>query len=232
MVLPDASCKVCAAMTSKTERTVLRGFMYEARVVGNFPSRRKKHRPRVLNTKLVNHDGDILEHSIPIEDAAAFLVLPKFARAAILSNEAPVKGITLIGQETLHFGTNVNELVRKRDAKGIQFTSTIHPVEFAKLVAKIAYGYLVAEIGVFPREETPLLKLVRGECDDIGNWIGSHKYVLDVESKKPKHALGIVVLDGANNTRNYIVQVKLFSDTGVTGYEVAARIPGWQQYVR
>ena len=209
----------------------LRGFMYEARIVGNFPSRRRKGRPNALSTKLIGHNNIVVKCSIPVEEASAFLFLPKFARAAILSNQPPTAGITIVGQEILHFGEDIEELVRSRDAKGIEFTSTIQPTEFAKLLAKIAYGYLVAEMGLFSRNETPLLRLIRGETDDAGSWIGSHKYTLEVESKKPQHALGIVLLDDPNNTQNFIVQVKLFSNTGATGYEVAARIPGWQRYV-
>lgn len=230
LVLPEASCEKCAAITSRIERMALRGFMYQARVVGNFPSRRKKDRPSALSTKLISHNDNVVEHSIAVEEASAFLFLPKFPRAAILNNQLPANGITIIGQEILHFGKDVKELVESRDAKGIEFSSTIQPTEFAKLLAKIAYGYLVAEMGLFPREETPLLRLIRGESDDAGSWIGSHQYMLEVESKKPQHALGVVLFDGANNIQNYIVRIKLFSNTGATGYEVAARIPGWQQY--
>lgn len=41
-VLPDASCQTCASITSKFERKVLRGFMFDARTAGRYPTRHKK----------------------------------------------------------------------------------------------------------------------------------------------------------------------------------------------
>lgn len=231
LVLPDASCKKCAAVTSRIERSVLRGFMYDARVVGNFPSRRKKDRPSTLRTKLISREDKVVEHNVLVEEAPAFLILPIFARATILSNQLPARGVTITGQETLHFGKNVEELIRGHDAKGIEFGSQIQATEFARLLAKIGYGYLVATMGLFPRDETPLLRLIRGEADDGGSWVGSHEYKLDVEAKNPQHALGVVPCSNADNVQGFLVRVKLFASAGATGYEVATRIPGWQQYV-
>jgi len=230
LVLPDASCKKCAAITSRIERDILRGFMYEARVVGNFPSRRKKDRPSTVRTKLISHEGKVVEHVLPVGKAPAFLILPMFPPATILNNQPPAKGMNIIGLEALHFGEDAEELLRRRDAKGIRFGARIQATEFARLLAKIAYGYLVATMGIFPREETPLLRLIRGEADDAGSWVGSHEYKLEVEAKNPQHALGVVTLSNAENVQGFSVRVKLFAKSGATGYEIATRIPGWKQY--
>lgn len=230
LVLPDASCKKCAAITSRIERSILRSFMYEARVVGNFPSRRKKDRPSTLRTKLISREDKVVEHDLPVGEAPAFLILPMFARATILNNQPPARSMNIIGLETLHFGKDVEELVRGHDAKGIEFDAQIQATEFAQLLAKIAYGYLVATMGIFPREETPLLRLIRGEADDGGSWVGSHEYKLEVEAKNPQHALGVVTCSNAENVQGFLVRVKLFAKSGATGYEIATRIPGWKQY--
>jgi hypothetical protein len=230
LILPDASCKKCREITSLIEWRVLRGFMFDARVVGNFPSRRKKVRPSTVRTKLISEDDRLTVHDIPVKDAAAFLILPLFARATILNKQPPAVGVTIIGQEVLHFGKNVEHLVRGRDAKGIEFDSQIQATEFARLLAKIAYGYLVATMGLFPRDETPLLRLIRGEADDGACWVGSREYKLEVEAKNPQHALGVLPCSNENNVQAFLVLVKLFASSGATGYEVATRIPGWQQY--
>jgi len=228
--LPNASCKKCAAITSRIERSILRGFMYEARVIGNFPSRRKKDRPNTVCTKLISHEGNVVKHALPVGEAPAFLILPMFARATILNNQPPARGINIIGLEALHFGEDSEEVVRRHDAKGIEFSTQIQATEFAQLLAKIAYGYLVATMGIFPREETPLLRLIRGKVDDAGSWVGSHEYKLEVEAKNPQHALGLVACNNAENVQGFIVRVKLFAKSGATGYEIAARIPDWKQY--
>ena len=230
LVLPQSSCDKCAAITSRIERRVLRGFMFDARVVGNFPSRRKRDRPETLRAKLISEDDSIVEKEVGISESPAFLILPTFAPAAILNNQPPVRGINIVGQETLHFGKDVNEFVRDHGARGIQFGSKVEATELAQLLAKIAYAYLVAQMGLFPREETPLLRLLRGEADDGGCWIGSSDYKLQVEEKRPRHALGIVPIQNAQGVKGFVVRVKLFANSGCTGYEVAARVPGWQRY--
>jgi hypothetical protein len=85
-------------------------------------------------------------------------------------------------------------------------------------------------MGLFPREETPLLGLIRGEADDGGSWIGSSDYKLQIEQKRPRHALGVLRIENTQGSQWYVVRVKLFADSGCTGYEVAVRIPGWQEY--
>ena len=230
LVLPQSSCDSCAVITSKIERSVLRGFMFDARVVGNFPSRRKRDRPESLKTKVLSADDTIVEKEVGVSESPAFLILPTFGPATLLNGQPPVLGINIVGQETLHFGKDVGDFVREHGAKGIQFGSNVEATELAQLLAKIAYGYLVAQMGQFPREETPLLRLIRGEADDGGCWVGSSDYKLQIEEKRPRHALGIVPIQNTQGAQGFVVRVKLFADSGCTGYEVAVRAPGWQQY--
>lgn len=230
LVLPQSSCEHCAVITSRIERKVLRGFMFDARVVGNFPSRRKKDRPTKLTAKFLAMDKSVIEKQIDVSEMSAFLILPTFSQAAVLSGKPPTSGISMVGTETLHFGKNVRDFVKSHNASGLQFGGTVEASEFAQLLAKIAYGYLVATIGLFPRKETPLLRLIRGEADDASTWIGSSDYQLQIEAKKPLHAMGITPIINQEGQQGFVIKVKLFADAGCTGYEIAARVPGWQRY--
>jgi hypothetical protein len=205
--------------------------MFDARVVGNFPSRRRKQMPKTIRTTLIAPDASIVEAELPLSDATAFLVLPTFARATILNAQRPTRGINVVGQETLWFGKDPTEVMKQSGAKGVQLKATLDANQFACFLAKIAYSYFVAEMGLFPRDETPLLRLIRGEADDAGCWIGSTPYTLTIEAKRPTHALGIVELHNGEGASNFAVKVKLFANTGVTGYEVVVRAPAWQTYV-
>lgn len=230
LLLPDASCKPCAALTSAIELKVLRGFMYSARVVGDFPSRRKKLRPKTLATRFIDRDNRIVEKQLPLNEAAALLMLPMLSRASALSNQLPVRGVKIAGLETVHFGKKIEALIRDQNAIGLEIPTQLQATAFVQLLAKIAYGYLVATQGVFPRDETPLLRLIRGEADDGSSWVGSGDYRLQVEENRPTHALGGYFVRDAEMVESTIVRVKLFSNAGATGYEVATRMPGWQKY--
>lgn len=230
LVLPEATCRSCADVTSLIERKVLRGFMYGARIVGDFPTYRKKKRPKTVLTKLIHADDSTTEYELPVEAAPGFLILPTFARATILDGRPATKGVLIKGQETIHFGAAVDEVVKKHGARGIEFTSDIEATEFAQMLAKIAYSHVVAELGLFPRDETPLLRLIAGQADDGGSWIGSHTYTLNIEKQRPQHALAITSCANSQGAQGLLAHIKLFASAGATGYEVAARIPNWHHY--
>ena len=160
----------------------------------------------------------------------AFLTLPTFAPAAVLNGKPPSRGVNLVGTEPLHFGKNIEEIVKEHDASGLQFGGTVEASELAQLLAKIAYSYLVATMGLFPKDETPLLRLIMGKADDASTWIGSSDYQLQIEKKRPRHVMGIVPIQNQEGQQGFVVRVKLFADSGCTGYEIAARVPGWQHY--
>lgn len=124
LVFPQSSCDDCAVITSKIERKVLRGFTFDARVVGNFPSRRKMDRPTKLKAKLLTADDSVVEKEIGVSEMPAFLTLPTFAPATALSGKPPVRGVNIVGIETLHFGKNVEEFVTEHNASGLQFGGT------------------------------------------------------------------------------------------------------------
>jgi hypothetical protein len=231
LILPDSSCKKCAAMTSAIELKVLRGFMYDARVIGNFPSRRKKLWPKTWRMRLLTRGHDVVEHDLPLQEASALLMLPTLTRASILNNQPPTHGVNIVGIETIRFGKNIETLLRDRDVSGMEVTAQIQATEFAQLLAKIAYSYHVATQGLFPRDQTPLLRLIRSESDDGGSWVGSNNYSLQIEAQGHTHALGSYFFRTTEQDQNVVIQVKLFSNTGATGYEVATRIPGWMQYI-
>lgn len=230
LILPQASCKPCAAMTSRIERKVLRGFMHEARLAGNFPSRRKKNQPKALRTKLIAKDESVREVEVPLGEAAGFMILPMFSRPRLLDGKPPTRGVELKGTESIQFGNDIRDVISKHDAKGFEFGGVVEATEFAQFLAKIAYCYLVAWSGIFPREQCPLLPLIRGETDDAANWVGSGDYRLQIEEKKPQHALAVVPINNAAGDEGFVVRVKLFASTGATGYEVATRIPGWESW--
>lgn len=230
VVLPAASCTQCAAITSAIERKVLRGFMYKARVVSNFPSRRKNERPRTLQTKLLNQKGVVLTESLPVNESAALLPLPILTRASFICGDPPTRGVKITGIETIHFGKNVEAVIRDQNATSMEVTEDIQAAAFVQLLAKIAYGYHVATQGLFPRNETPLLRLIRGNADDGSSWVGSDSYTLQIESKNTMHALGGYFIRNAEGKQCDVIRVKLFASIGVTGYEIVTRVHDWERY--
>jgi len=157
-------------------------------------------------------------------------MLPTFARASLLDGAPPATGINIQGTELIRFGAgDVSELVARAGASGIRATSQPEIEEFGQMLAKIAYSYVVAAMGLFPRDETPLLKLMSNP-EHSGRWVGCSEYRLVVEDEGPQHAIGIVPIQRTDGITGYFARVKLFANAGATGYEIAVRVPGWQEY--
>lgn len=108
--------------------------------------------------------------------------------------------------------------------------ASIEVSAFARVLAKIAYGYYVAQRGLFPRAESPALALALGECDNVSNWIGSAPSLPTPTAPHGIHALSAMDLQRSDGVTVTVVRVGLFRTSGARSYDVVARAPGWQQY--
>jgi hypothetical protein len=226
-VIPEASCPNCSEITSDFERRVLRGFMRDARVTGGFPTRRPQERPQTLPLQ-IERDGVFEEMQLPSAQHPALLILPLLYPAGVLTGRDLKTGTSCAGYETLYFGADPVSVGKKLGATSIRTSVDWDLTSFARLLAKIAYGFAVAEYGLLPKEQVPILPLILGVRDDASCWLGSAQFVLAVESMQPTHAVGVTWLPHPidQGTSILVARVKLFAPSGATGYEiVVARQP-------
>ena len=128
----------------------------------------------------------------------------------------------MCGAEILYFGKHPVDVAKSLNAKTIQGRVNWDITSFARLLAKVAYAYAVASVGLLPRENVTILPLILGVTDDASRWLGSAQFRLSVESKDPLHALGHLWVADPNDSMSelLLVRVKLFVPSGATGYEV------------
>jgi hypothetical protein len=69
----------------------------------------------------------------------------------------------------------MEEVKEKLGADQVWVRQMYNPVEFARLIAKIAYTFAFAEgaEGLIKYEESPVVRAILGETDEIGHWVGS-----------------------------------------------------------
>jgi hypothetical protein len=230
-VLPKASCRDCARITGEVERRVLRGPLLSVRAAANFQTRRAENRPSRFPMK-VTREGKQEELMVPIEDDFTLLRIPIFAPAAYIDDRPYTRGVQIIGAETIKFGKDPAELMQMFGAQGISVTESYPYVEFARMMAKIAYALAVADFGLDAFEEAYVVPAILGQVDDVGRWIGSDDHVLDVERQGALHAFGTMKVDWEGNgkkERPIVVKVKLFSDAHPHGYEVIVGRGKWRE---
>jgi hypothetical protein len=221
IILPDSSCRTCAKITSGFERRVLRGFMFNARVAGNYPTRRPKDRPKSLSLQ-VESNGEFKQVELTPEEHPGLLFLPLLEPPSIFTGRTASIGVTVSGYETLYFGKDPVNVAKGLDVKVIQTSENWDVSSFARLLAKIAYSYVVTAYGLLPRDQIPVLPLILGSADDASFWLGSADFKLAVEARNPTHALAYAWIPDPNDAKKelLVVRIKLFVPSGATGYEI------------
>lgn len=176
-LLPKASCENCAKITSQQERLVMRESMWPLRVLMQLRSRRKhKDAPNEYPVVAVRDDGTRETVMLPASRYPVYVPFPIFPEpATLVQPDEPYEwGIKCLGNEKLWAGPRGEDVCRDLGVKSIEIELTDEPVALARVVAKIAYAWAVAE-GEMTRTTGPVLCVpsLLGQREDIGLWVGT-----------------------------------------------------------
>jgi hypothetical protein len=173
--LGKASCKKCARITSDFEGKVQRDDMKHLRDVIGFPTR---HHKRKIDSKLpheiVTRDGAITAIDLSLQDAPAIMILPVFKPPAYVRKEPYGEGIEMTGYFLNASVTHTGTIPSNGDITEVAIYSLRWPEAWARMFAKIAYAFAVAEYGLarFKPDDVFVLNAILGETNDVGNWVG------------------------------------------------------------
>jgi hypothetical protein len=216
-VLPESTCSRCATITGHIEQKVLRGPMWGLRIYRGLRSRTKlKEGPKRYPLKIIkNGTEELIE--LPINEFPILLHFPVFEPPAYLNPNAYEKGIMVKGVLTVSFGPRPEDVARSLGAKSISIRQYQEPVAFARMIAKIAYSFAVAEGKLsLLRGTSPVVSAILGKTDDIGRWVGT---VTDPIEKHDGLLHRILIHEDA--VRHLLIgEVHLFSDSETPRYGV------------
>lgn len=229
LVLPKSSCTKCAEITSKVELRVLRGFLDVGRRAMGVSSRHKKrNKSSTAPVKFIVGQTRV-DGEMPVEGGFHTMHLPIFTAPLALGGKAKDNnpaGIEVAGIDTLHIG-NAIDSVKKNLATGIEIESKLDIWSFIRMLAKIAYSYYVAEKGVFPQEENPILPIALQQHNNAKQWIGCLEgHPLTKPESNALHLMDIIEVTGEDNSVCSVVRIKLFSVKAGPTYSVIVRIHG------
>lgn len=196
---------------------------------GKNRSRHKKHdKPSTVPVKFIN--GEMrLDGEMPIEGGIHTIHLPIFTTPLALGGKTKddkSDGIEVAGIDTLHIGDTI-ATVQKHRATGVEIQTKLDIRTFIRMLAKIAYSYYIAEKGVFPLEESPVLPIAINELSYAKQWIGClEDYPLKKPGSEALQLLDITEIAGDDGLICSVVRIKLFPVTSGPTYSVVVRIHG------
>ena len=147
-LLLHASCNSCADITKGFEQKVLRNALLESRTGLQLQTRRPRERPTHFRLT-VERNGQEELIQVPANQHLAMLTLPLFNIPACLDKRPYSHGIEVPGARCVQVaGKPTSELAEQYQASAITIQVSYEVVAFARMLAKIAYGFAVAKYGL------------------------------------------------------------------------------------
>jgi len=167
-----ASCPCCADITHRFERDTLRGLLSAIRTVLAMQTRRPKKRPPNIPLVLESDGAQKTIHVSPTE-FPLYLPTPLFPPPGVLVGIPPTPRISTQLRFVHIAGPSFEEVGLRHCVDFVGTRLTFSPEEFARTLAKIAFGAAVYALGIAPFTNTPIRRAILGEDPCIGHWVGS-----------------------------------------------------------
>lgn len=168
---------------------------------------------------LFRKHGREVKKNVPVEDYVATIPAPFFgypehlaARLRAQGQMVPT-GMLTVGVVTFQRqeASPPSDLVKRHRAKKISLKTQFNWKDYARLLAKIGYGYVIAKYGLENIEECYVLDCILGRSDDVLRWVGCQgtNRQLPVHKDVPAiyHNIGLDVQNG-----EFISWIRLFDN--------------------
>jgi hypothetical protein len=218
MLLPKASCGKCRKITAAFERTCCRTMFGPFRLRHGFRTRHKEERPSKIDIERTSDSGALESETVEISRISNLIFFLKFGHTANIllgspnidtSQVAPWIGFAKDG-----FLGEKGWVVGKFDA-----------FAFARMLAKIAHSFAVAELGV--SAFTPLgIDFMSGRANNLSRFVGGH--LTDEPRSTSLHFLRLRSHLNMSLRQHFVVaHIRLFGCLGAPNYHVVAGEMPW-----
>ena len=203
-----ASCKNCEKETHSYEYTVCRRIYGNFRIRYNVRSRRKKERPSHIEIGTIANDGTLSKLLVPATEHPVTLFLYKFEESDYLKGNREEDSKFNWVPISIFSKNELDELIKKYNWDQ-KIEIKMVPEEFARMLAKIAYSFAVAEVtleGFTPFQQ--LIDVILNRSNNISYLIGGDWDIPDPDPAGFHHmGMTYAVRDGYVDV---IIEIRLF----------------------
>jgi hypothetical protein len=222
--LPEASCRDCERITSKSETHCIENMLRNTREHFGLRARRHK-RSRIKLPIDIRHDDTYTEtRLVPLSEHPAVLYMFAFDPPGLILDIPEPKG-AFSGR--MAFRPMMSDLRARVDKLGgnvnfVRRGGFGAPI-FGHMLAKIAHSYAVAELGIDSFK--PILNnLIRGlPTLHMAQFVGGS--FLPEPKSADLHEIGIKLSYRLDGRGFWVVRVRLFADLDMPAYYVVAGYP-------
>lgn len=224
LTLRNSCCENCRAITSKCERNPLNENWAEVRACLDYPSRKRNFENENFRLEVVLRNGDKKTLSLKKSEILGIAQFLEYGLPAIFANQISQNGITVRGISTFSFGVNLDEFREKHNIKQFSYSVEHKQNFFETMLAKIAYGFVIACWGTECFEDCFVLPSILRKTDNIGLWVGcdfEEKILPKIGIQKGKNVLKLGIFKPAKSDKQLIiVRLKFFANTETPEYIV------------
>ena len=144
-LLPQASCNTCSGVTRDIEQFCLRPMLGPFRIRLKLPTRRPKERPATLIIEYLRTDGEREWSTVPSVEFPGVCFGFRWPAPALLRGQPPTENFE--GDLVARFIDDEVRAPATPDGRKVKL-GTINMLLFARMLAKIAHSYAVANLGL------------------------------------------------------------------------------------
>lgn len=213
-ILPQASCRTCAKVTSSVEQFCLRPMLGPLRIRLKLPTRHPRDRPDKLPLEFIRIDGRREKRIVPAHEVPMTCIGYRLPAPGLLRGLPPYD--TFEGKLVVRL---INGEIRKLSPEGQRVKlGTINTLDLSRMLAKIAHSYAVANLGL--RAFRPLLPdLILGRSTTASYLVGGDVSIPTPETEPVLHHVYLqnCLTSGVVYT---LVAIRLFAFVGMPRYHV------------
>lgn len=224
MILRDSCCESCRDITCRCERNPLNENWAEVRACLDYPSRKRNFENEYFKLDVVLKNGEDKTLNLKKKEVLGLAQFLEYNLPAIFNKEQYKNGITVRGASCFRFGKDLDKFGNKYNIKQIKYSVEHKGNNFEIMLAKIAYTFVIACLGLDCFEECFVLPSILRKVDDIGLWLGcdpNGKIIPLIGIQNGKNALKIGTFKPLGTDKELImVRMKFFANTDTPEYIV------------
>lgn len=179
LVLPKGSCEKHRKATSKVEDFVLRRYLCPLRSHLGLPSRKLHLRPDGYPL-ILKRGAHSWKQKVSLQDHPGMVRFVIFDPPGRVAGRPPVQETYSFRLTTARIFPDIDQRLARLGADGFEDIVNVNAMSLARVIAKIAHAFAIAELGVDAFEKTYLNDLISDGTPDWTYWVGGYDRGRDV----------------------------------------------------